>query len=141
MICSLQLEVFQYLSDVSLIRLECEAATIPFNDAIQYASALRKVSAFSQSLASGSRTFLIGQGQGQQLRRKQVTALEKKPVPRAFGEITLTISEHGSLLGSADPVRHGYPGIMDDIWSVPWAPADGHMSMPAGCLAATKKQS
>ena len=44
--CSFQLEVFQYLSDVSLIRLECEAATIPFNDAIQYSSALLKVRVF-----------------------------------------------------------------------------------------------
>ena len=43
------------------------------------------------------------------------------PVLHAFGKITLTISEHGSLHGSA--------GL----------PADGHMSMPAGSLAAKRK--
>ena len=32
-----------------------------------------------------------------------------------FGEITLTISEHGSLHGSVCPVKHGYHGIKDDM--------------------------
>ena len=38
-----QLKVFQYLSDASLIRLDCDAATIPPNDAIKYSSTLFKV--------------------------------------------------------------------------------------------------
>ena len=39
-----------------------------------------------------------------------------------------TESEHGTLHGSA-----GTHGITRPV---PWAPADGHMPMPAGCLAA-----
>ena len=55
-----------------------------------------------------------------QLRRKQVKELQKiyeVAVPRAFGEIKLTSSEHRSLQGNTGPSQHGYHGIKDDTAS------------------------
>ena len=49
---SFQLETLQYLSDVPLVRLHCDAVTTPFNDTIQY-SAL-----FSRSASSPITFFL-----------------------------------------------------------------------------------
>ena len=48
--CSFQLKVYQHLSDVSLVRLDGHAVTIPFNDTIQYSSALLKVCVFPNHL-------------------------------------------------------------------------------------------
>ena len=49
---SFQLKILQHLPAVSLIRLDCDAVTTPFNEPIQYSSTLLKVCVLSRSLVS-----------------------------------------------------------------------------------------
>ena len=60
------------------------------------------------------------------------------PVPKAFGEIRL--SKTSTALCMAVLALESTDTMASWMtWPAPWAPADGHMSMPAGCLAAKRK--